>query len=114
MDILFETLKDKKKLISFLLKTIEESDKSINGLSNLSSSLTRSEPNHSIENIAKCTAVALTISAKQQDTIKTLATIALIQCSSNDFDVDIAKLLNKLGRGEEALRQMMDNKFKER
>ncbi len=111
MDLLLDILKDKKKLIKFLLATIEESQKEKEGLVKLSESLTREEPNLKPENIAKCLAVTMRISAKQSHSIQNLATIALIVCQSSDFDVNVAQMMNKLGRGEEALKQMFDNKL---
>jgi hypothetical protein len=111
MEILLEVLKDKTRLIKFLLDTIQKSDIEKNGLLKLSESLTRDEPNLKIENIAKCVATTMSITAKQQHSIQQLAIIALIQCQSNDFDVDVAKMLNKLGKGQEALQQMFKNKL---
>lgn len=113
MDILLEVLKDKKKLITFLLDTIDKSNTEKEGLLKLSQSLTRDEPNLIVENIAKCIAVTMQITAKQQHAIQQLAIIALIQCQSSDFDVDVAKMLNKLGKGQEALQQMFKNKLNE-
>lgn len=111
MDILLEFLKDKTKLISFLLDTIQKSESEKNGLLKMSESLTRNEPNLKIENIAKCLSTTMSISAKQQHTLQQLSIIALIQCQSSDFDVDVAKMLNKLGRGQEALQQMLKTKL---
>lgn len=113
MDILLEVLKDKKKLIAFLLDTIDKSNTEQNGLLKLSESLSRDEPNLSIENIAHCVAVTMRYTAKQQYTLRQLAIIALIQCQSSSFDVDVAQILNKLGKGKEALQQMLKNKLTE-
>lgn len=104
-------LKDKKELIKFLLDTIQSSQKEKEGLLKLSESLTRNDPNLKIENIAKCLSTTMQISAKQSHVIQSLAVIALIQCQSSDFDSSVAQMLNKLGRGEEALRQMLKNKM---
>jgi len=113
MDILLEILKDKKKLIAFLLDTIEKSNTEKNGILKLSESLSRDEPNLLIENIAHCVGVTMRYTAKQHHAIQQLAIIALIQCQSSGFDVDVAQMLNKLGKGEEALQQMFKNKLKE-
>lgn len=111
MDILLDILKDKKNLIKFLLQTIEESQSEKVGLMKLQESLTREDPNLSPQNMAKCLGVAMKITAKQSHTIQNLAVIALISCQSSGFDGDVAQMMNKLGRGEEALRQMWKNKF---
>jgi len=104
-------LKDKKELIKFLLSAIENSQREKEGLLKLSESLTRSDPNLKIENIAKCLSVTMRVSAKQSHIIQSLSVIALIQCQSNGFDTDVAQMLNKLGRGDEALNQMLKNKM---
>lgn len=111
MDILLNILKDKKTLIEFLVKTIQETEQEKQGLMRLSDSLTREEPNLSPANIAKCLAVTMKVSAKQSNAIQNLAVIALIQAQSNSFDVDVAQMMNKLGRGQEALQQMFKNKM---
>lgn len=106
-----DILKDKTKLIKFLLQTLDESEKTKNGLLKLSESLTREEPNLTLENIAKCLALTMRDTAKQSHVIQSLATIALIQCSSSNFDTDVALVINKLGMGQEALQQMLKNKM---
>lgn len=111
MDILLDLLKDKGDLIKFLLKVIDDSKKESEGLMKLQQSLSREDPNTSIENISKCLATTMKISAKQSDTIQKLSLIALISCSSNSFDTDVAQVMNKLGRGKEALQQMFKNKM---
>lgn len=98
MDILMDVLKDKKQLIRFLLSTIENREKESIGLRKLSDSLMRDDPNFSTANIAKCLSITMNISATQSRVIKHLAVIALIQCQSNDFDVDIANIMTKLGK----------------
>ena len=111
MDILLETLKDKTKLITFLLETIQESQKEKEGLTKLSESLTRENPNLSAENLAKCLATTMKVSAKQSHSIQNLAIISLIVCQSPDFDSDITKMMIKMGRGQEAVQQMWKNKM---
>lgn len=111
MDKIFDLLKDKKQVIKFLLEVIQDSEKQKNGLMKLSESLTREEPNHSIANIAKCVAVTMKDTANRSHTLQNLAIICLIYAQSSDFDKDIAILMNKMGRGEEALRQMFKNKL---
>lgn len=111
MDLLLDLLKDKKTLIKFLLTVIQDSAKEQDGLIRLSESLTRENPNHSPENLAKCTATALKMLSKQNHAIQNLAIIALIQAQSTSFDTDVAIMMNKFGRGDEALQQMFKNKL---
>lgn len=111
MDILLNILKDKTALIAFLIKTIEESQTEKEGLGKLCETLTRETPNLSPENMARCLATTMKITAKQSNAIQNLATIALIQAQSSGFDGDVAQMLNKMGRGKEALQQMFKNKM---
>lgn len=113
MEFLMDLLKDKRKLIGFLLEAIQESQKEKEGLTKLCESLTREEPNLKAENIARCIAATMQVTAKQSHRLQSIATIALITCQSSDFDVNVAQMLNKLGKGKEALQQMFKNKFGE-
>lgn len=114
MDILFDLLKDKTQVISSLLSTIEETGKQKEGLPKLRESLTRENPNLSLENIAKCVAVTMQTEAKQAAMLQSLATICLVYAQSSSFDSDIAKLMIKMGRGDEAVRQVFKNKMEGR
>jgi len=38
--------------------------------------------------------------------------IALVSLQSSDFDNQVGEMMNKMGRGEEALQIMLDKKFK--
>lgn len=107
-----DVLKDKTALIKFLIENLEECNKERSGLMRLSESLTRSDPNLTPANMAKCLATTMKVTARQSLAIQNLAMIALIQCTSDEFDKDIALSLNKLGMGQEAMQQMFKNKFK--
>lgn len=111
MDFLMDTLKDKARLIQFLLATIQEAEKEKDGMMAMSESLTRDAPNFSPANLAKCIATTMKITSKQSHAIQQLAIIALIGCQSSSFDSDVVQMLNKLGRGNEALQQMFKNKM---
>lgn len=113
-DQLMSILKDKKSLISFLINIAAEAQKEQDGLMRLSDSLTREEPNLKPENMAKCVAAVMKVTAKQAHTIQRLSLIALIQAQSSSFDSDLAQMLNKMGKGQEALRAMMEAKLKGR
>lgn len=112
MDFLMDILKDKTKLIKFLLDTIQESDREKEGMARMSDSLVRiDQPNDSPANVAKCLATTMKITAKQSHAIQQLAIIALIGCQSSSFDTDVAHMLNKMGKGTDALQQMFKNKM---
>ena len=52
------------------------------------------------------------VTSIQSQQIKHLGLIALVLAQSDDFDVMIGHMLNKMGRGEEALRAMINAKLK--
>ena len=52
------------------------------------------------------------ISSIQSQQFKHLALVALLLVQSGDFDTMVAKMMVKMGRGEEALKAMFDAKFK--
>ena len=54
----------------------------------------------------------LEISAIQSQQIKHLALIALLLVQSDDFNTMVAKMMIKMGRGDEALSAMLDAKLK--
>lgn len=96
-------LRDKSGLIQYLLKTIMDADKHTNGLMNMKS---RGFSNEGmLENVIKVTAM-------QAGQMKVIALVALLLAQSADFDTMVAQLLNKMGRGEEALKAMWDAKMK--
>ena len=47
----------------------------------------------------------------QSNQLKHLALIALLIVQSRDFDTNVALLMNKMGRGDEALQILMRNKM---
>lgn len=110
-DKLLGLLADKKALLTFLYKAIDESGKEKNGLVKLSESLTRDEPNLKPENMARCISSTMLTVAKQSHRLETLAIIALIQCQSSSFDSGVAEMLNKMGRGNEAVAAMFKSKL---
>jgi hypothetical protein len=111
VDALMDILKDKTKILKFLLSTLDETTKERDGLTKLSESLTRQDPNLKPENMAKCLATTMSVVAKQSHREMNLAIIALITVQSSSFDSDVALLLNKLGKGNEALQQMLKAKL---
>jgi len=52
------------------------------------------------------------VTAIQSSQIQALAMIALVSLQSSDFDNQVGEMMNKMGRGEEALQIMLDKKFK--
>ena len=96
-------LKDKTALIKYLLNVIMTADRDTQGL------LGMKERGFSTEGMLDN---VLKVTSKQSDQMKHMALIALLLAQSSDFDVMVAQMLNKFGRGEEALKAMMDAKLK--
>ena len=104
MDTIFNLLKNKGDVIKFLLDTFQKSDKMSAGLRKLKES----------DNEEFKTEKLLEVVANQGIQIKHLTLLLLCYAQGSNFDVDVAHMLNKMGRGEEALRQMMKNKFSDK
>lgn len=100
MDLL-DLLKNKGDVVKFLLETIDSNEKMAVGLRKLSES----------DNESFKVAKLLEVVSNQSIQIKHLSLLLLVYAQSSNFDVDIAHLLNKMGRGDEALRQMFKNKM---
>lgn len=102
MDIA-DLLKDKRGVLKYILQTIESSKKNAKGL------LSMKERGFSeagmLEKVIEVTVI-------QSSQIQTLALIALVSLQSNDFDKQVAEMMNKMGRGEEALSIMLEKKFR--
>jgi len=108
MDQLLKLLKDKEKVIRFLLDITFDNDKVSKGLIKFQKSL---DENKSEANMAKAIQTTMKILSKQTDTIRQLSLLMLIYTQSDSFDTDIAKILNKLGKGEEALKTIIEKKL---
>lgn len=96
-------LKDKKALIKYILDMMTSSEKFAQNLPQLR------ERGWSEQGMLDKVVEVTAIQAQQ---IKHLALIALLTVQSSDFDVHIAQMMNKMGRGYEALQAMMDAKLK--
>jgi len=51
------------------------------------------------------------VTAMQTKQIELLSVIALVYMGNSSFDRDVALILNRMGKGEEALQQMFKNKM---
>ena len=102
-DFILNLLRDKKALLKYLLDVMMSADKYTNGLLGMKERGFSTEG--MLDNVIK-------VSAKQSQQLKHLALIALMYAQSDKFDTDIAIMMNKFGRGEEALKVMFDKKVK--
>ncbi len=103
MTKLLEILENKEDVIKYLLDLVLKGGDIYQGLSSINN------PDISEEGKLK---KVIEVVAKQSLHIQQLATVLLIYAQSNNFDGDLATMLNKLGKGEEALKIMLDNKLK--
>ena len=102
-DFIFGLLKDKKGLLKYLIDTMMKSNYNTQGLLGMKERGFTTEG--MLDNLTK-------VVAKQQQQIKHLALIALMYAQSDKFEVDVALMMNKFGRGDEALKAMFDKKLK--
>ena len=102
MDIA-DLLKDKRGVLKYILQTIESSTKNSKGL------LSMKERGFSdagmLEKVIEVTAI-------QSSQIQALSMIALVSLQSSDFDMQVGEMMNKMGRGDEALQIMLDKKLR--
>ena len=96
-------LNDKTGLIEYLLHVIVSADKHTNGLRSMRDRGFSQEG--MLEKVIEATAV-------QSQQLKHLALIALMLTQSDDFDAMVAKMMIKMGRGDEALRAFMNSKLR--
>lgn len=104
VDIL-NLLKDKSALLKYILNMIASSDKFARNLSELR------QRGWSEQGMLD---KVLEISAIQSQQIKHLGLIALLLVQSNDFNTMVAKLMVKMGRGDEALSAIFNAKLNEK
>ena len=102
IDIL-NLLKDKSALLKYIQNMILSSDKFMANLPQM-----RERGWSEAGMLDK----VIEISAIQSNQIKHLALIALLLVQSKDFDNNVAELMIKMGRGNEALKAMVDAKLK--
>ncbi|MBM6865652.1 hypothetical protein H6A66_10810 [Bacteroides caecigallinarum] len=98
-----DLLKDKKPILEYVLKMMQSGKKNADGL--------RSMKERGFSDAGMLEKV-IEVTAIQSEQISTLAIIALIGLQSRDFDSQVSEMMNKMGRGEEALKIMLDKKMK--
>lgn len=102
MDIA-DLLKDKRGVLKYILQTIESSTKNAKGL--LSMKERGFSDTGMLEKVIEVTAI-------QSSQIQALAMIALVSLQNSDFDKQVGEMMNKMGRGDEALQIMLDKKLR--
>lgn len=100
---LMDLLKDKEKVIRYVLNISKNASKIEDGI--LSMRKRGYTDGGMIDKLAE-------VAAMQTKQIELLSVIALVYMGNIYFDRDVALILNRMGRGEEALQQMLKNKMK--
>lgn len=96
-------LKDKSGLLKYILDMISSSEKFSTGLRSMK------ERGWSQEGMLD---KVIEVSAIQSQQLKHVALVMLLLVQSDDFTTMVAKLMIKMGRGQEALKAMLDEKLK--
>lgn len=101
-------MKNREEAIKNLLSEIERTEKQYAGLVKVIPSL---EPGCLEANLTHQLKTCMQVQAQQATIIRTLLMIALINVSSDDFTSQVAKLATKFGKGDEAFREFVKQKF---
>lgn len=96
-------LTDKKALLKYIIDMITSSEKFSQNLPQLRDKGWSEKG--MLDKVIEVTAI-------QSQQIKHLALIALISVQSSDFNSDVAQMMIKMGRDEDALQAMFDAKLK--
>lgn len=99
---LMDLLKDKEGIIRYIINTAKNASKIEDGV--LSMRKRGYSDGGMIDKLAE-------VAAMQTKQIELLSIIALVYMGNSSFDRDVALILNRMGRGEEALQQMLKNKM---
>lgn len=114
-DNIINLISDKSGLLKQLLEIIDRNYKQAEGCTKLRESLVRKEnPNHTPENLAHASSIALAISAKNSEDIMFLAQIVLVYSQGSNMTTDAAMMANKMGKGQDAVRAMFKAKMEGR
>ena len=110
-NLFMSMLKDKKRVVEALLSAMEQSEKMIKGLSKVSDSVIK---NPSDENLRKMVNTTIKCVSKQSKIIQMLTLVSIVYSSSDKFSSDVVMILAKLAKGDEALREMFNQKLRGR
>ena len=108
-DMAKSMLEEPEKVLTQLLKDIEACRKSGIGLSKVLSNWDDTE--WDADKSIKMLRTSVKIGKRQNEIITRLLLINLVYAQGSNFSVDAAGLLNKFGRGVEALRSMFKRKM---
>ena len=108
VNLLTGMLKEKHTVIETIGLAIDESKRIETGLSKAKDSVL---DNPSDANLRKMLNVTMKSLETQSKTITQLSLISLVYVANDNFTSDVAKILAKLGHGNEAIREMFRQKM---
>lgn len=109
MDPLY-LMKNADKAGAFLIKALKDVDRYEQGLTKVVESLEGDDV--SPETVAKFSRTTAKILRDQQTLLKHLIVFSMTYLGGDQFRLDAAKCAAKMGRGDEALKQMWEDKLK--
>jgi len=109
-ELFMQFLKDKKTSLKSIFEDMDQCDKFSTGLNQFIDVIDGAHMEK--EDIRKKFKTMMKVVNKQNDIIKKLLILSIVYMQGSNFDSDIGTALNKMGRGEEALKTMFANKMK--
>jgi hypothetical protein len=111
MDSLLEMLQNKEKIIHTLLEDIEKCGVYEIGTTKILSSLNNFK-DIDPDNLNHYLKTSFKVIKNQNSIIRKILFLLLVYAQSNQFDSAVAETLMKMGKGQEALKTMFENKLK--
>lgn len=108
-ELFMEFLRDKPTALKTLLEDIERLQNFRKGLDKFLENIDEADMNQ--ENIRQKFRTLIKVNKAQNSMLTKFLIILIAYVQGNNFDSDIANTLSKLGKGDEALRQMLKNKM---
>ncbi len=102
-------MKDKKTALSAMFENLAKTQSYITGLNKFIDNIDNAEMSE--ENIRKKFKTLMKVVRDQNSMLTKLLLINIVYMQGDRFDSDVAKVLLKMGHGDEALRQMFRNKM---
>lgn len=106
-ELMWKMLKDKGQILRVLIDDIGHSQTQINGLEKFMDN----SKDWEIENLKEKLPVVFKVMKKQSITIRAMLAVLMVYVSGGDFDTDVAQVLNKMGRGQDAVREILKQKM---
>lgn len=106
--VFMDMLKNKKRVVESLAGAYDQSEKIESGLHSVIDSVL---DNPSEENLRKMVKTTMKCTKTMAGIIKMLIMLNLVYVSGNEYTSDVGNILIRLGRGDEALREIFKQKL---